>query len=327
MSDSIRPRRLRNSAALRGLVRETRASVKSLIYPIFIIEDTDTKQEITSMPGQFRYSPDRVCELVEEHLEAGISSFLLFGIPQEKDELGSGAYAEDGIVQQGLRRIHEQFPEAQLITDVCLCEYTSHGHCGKLEGEWLDNDASLELIRKTAVSHAQAGADMVAPSAMADNQIASIREGLDASGLSDIPIMSYSAKYSSAFYGPFREAAGSAPSFGDRKSYQMDPHNAREAIKESLIDEAQGADILMVKPALSYLDIISSVRAVSDLPLAAYSVSGEYAMVKAAAAAGLLDEYQTFCEIATSVYRAGADILISYAAKELAAAIRKGDVG
>lgn len=327
MNNSTRPRRLRNTAPLRSMVRETRMSAKSLIYPLFLVEQENTKQEISSMPGQYRYSPDRVGEVIEEYLDAGITSFLLFGIPSEKDEVGSGAYAEDGIVQQGIRLIKERYPEAFLIGDVCLCEYTSHGHCGKLDGEWLNNDESLLLLQKTALSQVQAGIDMVAPSAMADFQIAAIRESLDEAGFTDAPIMSYSAKYSSAFYGPFRDAADSAPSFGDRKSYQMDPHNSREAIKESIIDEAEGADILMVKPAMAYLDIISKVKEATDLPLAAYSVSGEYSMIKAAGAAGLLDEYATLCEVATGIYRAGADILITYAAKELAGAIMKGDIG
>lgn len=327
MNDLVKPRRQRGNAAVRGMVRETRVGVQSLVYPLFLLEGENTKTEISSLPGQFQYSPDRVAEAIEESMACGVDKFLLFGIPHQKDELGSGAYAKDGVVQQGIRMIREKYPDAFIITDVCLCEYTSHGHCGALVGDRLANDPTLELLQKTAISHAKAGADMVAPSAMADNQIEAIRRGLDKAGYTEVPIMSYSAKYSSAFYGPFREAAGSAPAFGDRKSYQMDPHNWREALKECAIDEEQGADILMVKPALSYLDIIAKVRQNTNLPLAAYSVSGEYAMIKAASAAGLLDEYAAMCEAATSIYRAGADILISYYAKEIAAAIQKGDIG
>lgn len=327
MDHIIRPRRLREGEPLRRLVRETRISKDSLIYPIFIVEDENVKEEISSMPGQFRYSPDRVSEVVEEYLAAGVDKFLLFGLPKEKDADGSGAWAEDGVVQQGFRVLKKNFPEALLVGDVCLCEYTSHGHCGHLEGEHLDNDATLELLAKTAVAQAAAGADIVAPSAMADGQIGAIRAGLDAAGFAGTPIMSYSAKYASAFYGPFRDAADSAPAFGDRRSYQMDPHNAREALKECYIDIDEGADFLMVKPALSYLDIIAKVRGISDLPLAAYSVSGEYSMIKAAAALDYVDEYRVMCESAVSIYRAGADILISYYAKELAEAITKGDIG
>lgn len=327
MNRIIRPRRLRNNSAIRQLVRETRVSAQSLIYPLFIVEDKNVKQEISAMPGQYHYSPDRVGEAVKECLAVGVDKFLLFGLPAEKDALGSGAYADNGVVQQGLRAIREQFPEVLLIGDVCLCEYTSHGHCGALKGEYLDNDATLELLAKTAVAQASAGADIVAPSAMADGQIEAIRAGLDAAGYFDTPIMSYSAKYASAFYGPFREAAESAPSFGDRKSYQMDSHNSREALKECAIDEGEGADFLMVKPALSYLDIITKVRQQTNLPLVAYSVSGEYSMIKAAAAAGLVDEHRIMCETAISIFRAGADILITYYAKELAEAMNNGDIG
>lgn len=327
MDQIVRPRRLREKALTRDLVRETRMSPQSLVYPLFLIEGTNIVQEIKAMPGQFRYSPDKVAEVIEESLSAGVESFLLFGIPEEKDARGSGAYAPDGIVQQGLCAIRERYPEALLIADVCLCEYTDHGHCGALRGTSLDNDATLELLEKTAVSQARAGADIVAPSAMADGQVAAIRGALDENGFTDTPIMSYSAKYASAFFGPFREAAASAPGFGDRKSYQMDPHNAREALKECFLDEEEGADFLMVKPALSYLDIIARVREATTLPLAAYSVSGEYSMVKAAAQAGWLDEYRTVCEMAASIYRAGADILITYAAREIAGAMQKGDIG
>jgi len=324
---NIRPKRLRTTQPVRSLVRETRISRDSLIYPLFIVEDKGVKSEIGSMPGQYRYSPDTVCQAVEESLEHGIDKFLLFGIPKEKDDTGSGAWAKDGIVQQGLAEISRRFPQALLIPDLCLCEYTKHGHCGALKGELIDNDKTLELLAKTAVSQARAGAHIVAPSSMTDGQVSAIRAGLDKAGFTDVSIMSYSAKYSSAFYGPFREAADSAPGFGDRRSYQMDYHNIREAVRESKIDEEQSADYLMVKPALSYLDVISKIRRETNLPLAAYSVSGEYSMIKQAAKAGLLDEYKIMCETAVSIYRAGADILISYYARELADAIKKGDIG
>lgn len=252
---------------------------------------------------------------------------ILFGIPQEKDEVGSGAYAPDGVVQQGIRAIREAYEDSvYIITDVCMCEYTSHGHCGILNGQYVDNDKTLKYISKTALSHAQAGADMVAPSDMMDGRVGAIREALDENGFENTAIMSYAVKYASAFYGPFRDAAGSAPSFGDRKSYQMDYHNVREAVKEARLDEAEGADIIMVKPALSYLDVIAKVHENTVLPTAAYSVSGEYAMIKAAAEAGLVDEYGIVCESALSIFRAGADILISYYAKEICEAIRKGDI-
>lgn len=322
-----RPRRLRNNELLRKTVRETRISTDSLILPLFIKEGSNIKQEIKSLPQQFHYSPDRVGEAVEDALANDITSVLLFGIPEHKDEQGSEAYNDNGALQQGIREIKRQYPQVQVITDICMCEYTSHGHCGILKGETVDNDATLPHLTKIALSHARAGADMVAPSDMMDGRIGALREGLDQNGFLDIPILSYAVKYSSAFYGPFREAAGSAPSFGNRKGYQMDCHNAREAIKEALLDVAEGADILMVKPALSYLDIIKEVRARTLLPLAAYSVSGEYAMVKAAAAQGLIDEYGVMCESAVSIFRAGADILITYYAKEIAAAVKRGDIG
>ncbi len=327
MNEIVRPRRLRQSDVLRHLVRETRVGVQSLIYPLFLIEGENKKREIAAMPGQYQYSPDRVVEAVDECLYAGVDKLLLFGIPAEKDEQGSGAWAEDGVVQQGLHIIRERYPEILLVSDVCLCEYTSHGHCGAICNGELDNDKTLSLLQKTALSHVEAGADVVAPSAMMDGQVKAIRSALDQNAKETSAIMSYSAKYASAFYGPFREAADSAPAFGNRKSYQMDAHNAREALKECQLDEQQGADILMVKPAWSYLDIIARVRNSTNLPLAAYSVSGEYAMVKAAAMAGMLDEYATLCEMAVSIFRAGADVLISYYAKEIANAIRKGDIG
>lgn len=325
--NTVRPRRLRNQDAARALVRETRVSAQSLIAPLFLMEGTDVKREISSLPGQYHYSPDRAWEAAEELLAAGVDKFLLFGIPGQKDEQGSGAWDENGVVQQGLRQLRRRCPDALLAADVCLCEYTSHGHCGAVQNNRLHNDATLPLLQKTALSQAGAGADIVAPSAMADGQVAAIRQALDQHGRGDTAVMAYSAKYASAFYGPFRDAAGSAPSFGHRKSYQMDPHNAREALKECALDEAEGADYLMVKPALSYLDIIAKVRSRTNLPLAAYSVSGEYAMIKAAARAGLIDEYATMCETTASIFRAGADILISYYACDIAKAVQKGDIG
>ena len=288
-----RPRRLRENPLIRGMVRETRASKDSLIYPIFFEEGKDIKAPISAMDGQFRYSPDRAKEIIDQCLAHGVSKVLLFGIPKEKDEMGSQAYAENGIVQQAVRAIKEEYKEQiYVITDVCMCEYTSHGHCGILCGHDVDNDQTLEYLSATAVSHAAAGADMVAPSDMMD-----------------------------------REAAGSAPSFGDRKTYQMDPHNVREAMKEAALDEAEGADILMVKPALSYLDIIKELSYNTNLPIATYSVSGEYAMIKNAGKAGLVDEYGIMCETATSMYRAGSDIIMTYYAMEIADAIQRGDIG
>ena len=327
MDLTIRPRRLRSSDCLRRMVRETRVSPDSLIYPLFLIEGENIVEPIPSLEGQYRYSPDRVGEAVEECLKAGVSRVLLFGIPAHKDACGSSAWDENGVVQQGIRAIKEQYPECYIITDVCMCEYTSHGHCGILCGETVDNDKTLEVLSKTALSHVKAGADMVAPSDMMDGRVGAIRKTLDEAGYTNIPIMAYSAKYASAFYGPFRDAAGSAPAFGDRRGYQMDPHNRKEAIRECALDVEEGADILMVKPALSYLDVIREVSDTFDLPLCAYQVSGEYAMIKAAGAAGLIDEYRLLCESALSIYRAGANILITYYAKELAEAMRKGDMG
>ncbi len=327
MDLTIRPRRLRSSDCLRRMVRETRVSPDSLIYPLFLIEGENIVEPIPSLEGQYRYSPDRVGEAVEECLKAGVTRVLLFGIPAHKDACGSSAWDENGVVQQGIRAIKEQYPECYIITDVCMCEYTSHGHCGILCGETVDNDKTLEVLCKTALSHVKAGADMVAPSDMMDGRVGAIRKTLDEAGYTNIPIMAYSAKYASAFYGPFRDAAGSAPAFGDRRGYQMDPHNRKEAIRECALDVEEGADILMVKPALSYLDVIREVSDTFDLPLCAYQVSGEYAMIKAAGAAGLVDEYRLLCESALSIYRAGANILITYFAKELAEAMRKGDMG
>lgn len=323
----VRPRRLRTSETLRKMVRETRMDPSSLIYPMFVMDGVNQVEEVESLPGQNRYTVDRVDEEVENLLKAGVHSTMLFGIPKSKDEAGSQAYAEDGIVQRALRRISETYPEMYLITDVCMCEYTSHGHCGVLCGHDVDNDKTLELLKKTALSHVQAGSQMVAPSDMMDGRIAAIRECLDANGYTNIPIMSYAVKFASAFYGPFREAANSAPSFGDRKSYQMDFHNRREALKEAMLDVEEGADIIMVKPAMSYLDLVREVHDMTDLPIATYSVSGEYAMVKAAAAKGWIDEERIMCEMATAAFRAGADIYITYFAKELAKCMKDGVIG
>ena len=319
-----RPRRLRTNETLRSMVRETHVSKASLIYPLFVIEGENIKEEIPSMPGQYRYSVDRVGEELEALSAAGVNSVMLFGIPGYKDETGSGAYDENGIVQKALRRAKADFPGLYCITDVCMCEYTSHGHCGALCGDYVDNDKTLELLSMTALSHAAAGADMVAPSDMMDGRVGAIRTALDKNGYINIPVMSYAVKYASAFYGPFREAAASAPAFGDRKSYQMDPANSREGIKEVLLDIDEGADIIMVKPAMSYLDMVTKVRAAVNVPVAAYSVSGEYAMVKAAAKLGWIDEEKIMCEMALSAYRAGAGIYITYFAKELAECIDKG---
>ncbi len=327
MELTIRPRRLRTSDTLRRMVRETRVSPDSLIYPLFLVEGENIKEPIPSLEGQWRYSPDRVWEEIEECLNAGVSRVLLFGIPAHKDACGSSAWDPNGVVQQGIRAIKEKFPQCYVITDVCMCEYTDHGHCGILHDHEVDNDKTLEVLAKTALSHVQAGADMVAPSDMMDGRIGAIREVLDDNGFTNVPIMSYSAKYASAFYGPFRDAAGSAPAFGDRRGYQMDPHNRREALKECALDVEEGADILMVKPALSYLDVIRECSDAYDLPMAAYSVSGEYAMIKAAGKAGLIDEHRVMCESALSIFRAGADILITYFAKELAQAMKQGELG
>ena len=322
-----RPRRLRGSENLRKMVRETRMDKSSLIYPLFVKEGTGIEEEIPSMEGQFRYSVDRLPFELERLQNAGVNSIMLFGIPDHKDEVGSGAYDPNGIVQKALREAKKQFPDMYYITDVCMCEYTSHGHCGVLCGHDVNNDATLELLTKTAVSHVEAGADMVAPSDMMDGRVRAIREALDANGHYGAPIMSYAVKYASAFYGPFRDAAGSAPSFGDRKSYQMDFHNRREGMKEALTDVEEGADIIMVKPAMSYLDMVSEVSKAVNVPVAAYSVSGEYAMVKAAAKMGWIDEERIMCEMAVSAYRAGAQIYLTYYAKELAKCMDEGRIG
>lgn len=322
-----RPRRLRSNPFIRSMVRETRMDVKSLVYPIFIKDGEGIKEEISSMENQYRYSIDMLPEALKEIYESGVQNVMLFGIPDKKDPLGCGAWSEDGIIQRALRVAKKEYPELYYITDVCLCEYTSHGHCGMLKGNDVDNDSTLPLLAKTALSHVQAGADMVAPSDMMDGRVAAIRKILDENGYENTPIMSYAVKYSSAFYGPFREAAGSAPSFGDRKTYQMDYHNRKEAMREAILDINEGADIIMVKPALSYLDIIRDVANEVNVPVAAYSVSGEYAMIKAAAKMGFVDEDNIVCETATSIYRAGANILLTYYAKELAQLMKSGRIG
>ena len=327
MDMTVRPRRLRKSDTLRRMVRETRMDKSSLIYPLFVKEGTNVEEEIPSMEGQYRYSVDRLPFELERLQKAGVDKVMFFGIPDVKDEVGSQAYAEDGIVQRALREARKQFPDLYLITDVCMCEYTSHGHCGVLCGHDVENDSTLKLLAKTALSHVEAGADMVAPSDMMDGRVGAIRHLLDEKGHKDIPILSYAVQYASAFYGPFREAAGSAPSFGDRKSYQMDFHNRREGMKEALLDVQEGADIIMVKPALSYLDVIREVKDAINLPVAAYSVSGEYAMVKAGAKLGYIDEERIICEMAVSTYRAGADIYLTYFAKELARFMEEGRIG
>jgi porphobilinogen synthase len=313
-----RLRRLRRTAAFRDMFRETSLSAADFIYPLFIVEGENVKKEISSMPAQYQLSIDNALIECEEMINLGVSSTILFGIPNKKDEVGSGAYAEDGIIQKATRTIKDKFPDLIVITDVCLCEYTSHGHCGVIEDGSVLNDKTLELLVKEAVSHARSGADMIAPSDMMDGRIGAIREALDADGFSDTPIMAYSAKYSSAFYGPFREAAESAPQFGDRKSYQMDFGNSDEALREIALDIQEGADIVMVKPALSYLDVIRRTKDNFNVPVCAYNVSGEYSMVKAAAQNRWLDGEKVMMEILTSIKRAGADVIITYFAKEAA---------
>lgn len=327
MDQIIRPRRLRGGDSIRKMVRETRMDKSSLIYPMFVKDGKGIEEEISSMEGQYRYSVDRMSYELERLTKAGVGSVMLFGIPDEKDEVGSQAYAEDGIVQKALREAKKKFPNLYYITDVCMCEYTSHGHCGILCGHDVENDQTLEYLSRIALSHVEAGADMVAPSDMMDGRVLAIRRKLDSSGYKEIPIMSYAVKYASAFYGPFRDAAGSAPSFGDRKSYQMDYHNSREGIKEAILDVEEGADIIMVKPALSYLDMITRVKEEVQIPVAAYSVSGEYAMVKAAAKNGWIEEEKIMCEMAVSTYRAGAQIYLTYYAKELAKCMEEGKIG
>jgi porphobilinogen synthase len=316
-----RPRRLRDKATLRRMVRETRLSPDHLVMPFFVAHGRHVRREIGSMPGNYQLSVDELVREVKETAALGIPAILLFGLPQAKDAVGSEAYAKDGIVQQAVRAIKDSISDLIVITDVCLCEYTSHGHCGVVEKGRVKNDPSLELIARTAVSHAEAGADVVAPSDMMDGRVAAIREALDESGWEDTPILSYAAKYASSFYGPFREAAESAPQFGDRLTYQMDPANGDEALREVALDLDEGADMVMVKPALPYLDIISRVKAEFGVPLAAYSVSGEFAMLKAAARLGWLDEERTMNEMLIAIKRAGADLIITYFAREAARAL------
>lgn len=310
-----RARRLRKNENFRRLIRETSLSVDDLVYPLFAVPGKNFKKPILSMPGQFQLSVDNIAREAQKASELGIPAVLLFGIPAKKDEMATGAFAKDGIVQQAVKRIKNEVPDILVITDVCLCEYTSHGHCGMLEKDCVQNDTTLEVLAETAVSLARAGADMVAPSAMMDGQVAAIREALDENSFEDIPIMAYAAKYASSFYGPFREAAESAPKSGDRKTYQMDPANADEAIREITLDVSEGADIIMVKPALAYLDVIYRAKQEFDLPLAAYNVSGEYSMIKAAASLGWLDEEKAMVESLTAIKRAGADIIITYCSK------------
>jgi porphobilinogen synthase len=306
------------------MVRETALTLDDLVYPLFVVHGRGVRQEIGAMPGQFQLSVDELVKEAKDVAGMGIPAILLFGIPEEKDPRGSEAYAEDGIIQQAVRAVKDTVPDLLVITDVCLCEYTSHGHCGVVEDGVVKNDASLELIARTAVSHAEAGADMVAPSDMMDGRVGAIREALDEASLVETPIMAYSAKYASCFYGPFREAAQSTPQFGDRRSYQMDPANGLEAMREIALDVDEGADIVMVKPALPYLDIISRAKAEFGLPLAAYSVSGEYAMIRAAGRLGWLDEGRAMMEALVSIKRAGADIVITYFAKDAVRALERG---
>ena len=319
MSELIyRPRRLRASAGIRNMVRETQLSVQDFVYPIFVVPGINIRKEIPSLPGQYHLSADQAAEAAKEAAALGIPAVLLFGLPEYKDAKGSSAWDMKSPVQRAMVLIKKALPDMVVIGDVCLCEYTDHGHCGLLKGQEVDNDPTLDLLARVAVSQAKAGADMIAPSDMMDGRVAAIREALDIEGFTNRSIMAYSAKYASAFYGPFREAADSAPKFGDRRAYQMDPANVREALKEVDLDVSEGADIVMVKPALSYLDVISKVRDKFDLPVAAYNVSGEYAMVKAASANGWIEEQRTTLEILTSIKRAGADIIITYHALDAA---------
>jgi porphobilinogen synthase len=313
-----RPRRLRTTERLRRMVRETRVSPERLVYPLFVVPGDGVRREIGSLPGCFHLSPDQAAREAREVEGLGIGAVLLFGLPSGKDPRGSEGYAEDGVVQKAVRAIRSECRDLLVMTDVCLCEYTSHGHCGVVDAGEVQNDPTLELLAKMAVSHARAGAHVVAPSDMMDGRVAAIRKALDAAGFSPIAILSYAAKYASAFYGPFREAADSAPQFGDRRGYQMDPANAREALREVRLDVEEGADMVMVKPALAYLDVIRAVRDAVDVPVAAYNVSGEYAMVKAAAARGWIDEERVVKETLVSIARAGADIILTYHAKDFA---------
>jgi porphobilinogen synthase len=320
----FRPRRLREKPLLRKMVRETVLAVDDLVYPLFVVHGRGVRREIGAMPGQYQLSLDELVKEAKDAAGMGIPAILLFGIPEDKDPRGSEAYADDGIIQQAVRAVKNTVPDLLVITDVCLCEYTSHGHCGVVEDGAIKNDPSLELIARTAVSQAEAGADIVAPSDMMDGRVGAIREALDEASLLETPIMAYSAKYASCFYGPFREAAQSTPQFGDRRTYQMDPANGMEAMREIALDVDEGADIVMVKPALPYLDIISRAKAEFGLPLAAYSVSGEYAMIRAAGRLGWLDEARAMMEALVSIKRAGADIVITYFAKDAARALERG---
>jgi len=319
-----RPRRMRQNETLRAMIRETRLSPDQMIYPLFIMPGKGKREEVSSMPGVFRLSVDQLKKEAASCMEVGVNSVILFGLPEKKDAMGSGAYAGDGIVQRAIRELKDSAPDLNVVTDVCLCEYTDHGHCGCLVGHEVDNDATLELLAKTALSHVKAGADMVAPSDMMDGRVSEIRSVLDENNYHMTPIMSYAVKYASAFYGPFRDAADCAPQFGDRRSYQMDPANVREALREATLDVEEGADILMVKPAVAYLDIISHLREEFDLPVAAYHVSGEYAMIKAAAEKGWIDGDRVMAETLLSIRRAGADIIITYFAKDMARLLQQG---
>jgi porphobilinogen synthase len=313
-----RPRRMRSNENIRRMVRETKLSPDDFIYPLFVTHGKGVKKEISSMPGNYQQSVDNLVKDCDEVKDLGIPAVILFGIPEHKDEAGSEAYSDDGIVQRAIHAIKSKTPELIVITDVCLCEYTSHGHCGVIKGGKIENDATLELLAREALSHAKAGADMVAPSDMMDGRVGAIRKALDSGGFEDTPIMAYAAKYASSFYGPFREAAESTPQFGDRRSYQMDPPNSREALREVALDIEEGADIVMVKPALPYLDIIYQVKQQFNLPVAAYNVSGEFSMIKAAAQLGWLDGERAMMESLTSIKRAGADLILTYFAKEAA---------
>lgn len=324
MNYRTRSRRLRDNNNIRNLVRETTVDSSSLIYPIFIQEGKNIKEEIPSMKGQFRYSLDQLPFRLEELSENGVKNIMVFGVPKYKDPMGTGAFQKEGIIQKTLLQSKRTHPDLFYIADLCMCEYTSHGHCGILKNGKVHNDTTLEYLEKIALSQAEAGADMIAPSDMMDFRIGKIRDALDAKGYTHLPLMAYSAKYASSFYGPFRTAADSAPSFGDRKSYQMDFHNRKEALKEILQDIGEGADIVMVKPALSYLDIIQEASQKIQVPLAAYSVSGEYAMIKGAAEKGLIDEDQLVAETTTSIFRSGADILLTYYAEKIIELINKG---
>ncbi|MHB9291049.1 porphobilinogen synthase [Hollandina sp. SP2] len=327
MEMRYRARRLRGSDTLRRMVRETRLSQDALIYPVFVKAGKNIQEPIPSMEGQYRYSVDRLGSLYEQILKTGVRKVLFFGLPEEKDPQGSGAYRQDGIIQSALQYTAVHYPEIFRITDVCMCEYTSHGHCGILSGDQVDNDQTLPYLAKIALSHAEAGAQMLAPSDMMDGRVGVIRHALDSNAYTALPIMAYTVKYCSSFYSPFRVAADSTPAFGDRKTYQMDYHNKKEGIQTALRDIQEGADIVMVKPALAYLDVIQRVAEQVMVPVAAYSVSGEYAMIKAAAQAGYIDEANAVCESTVSIFRAGAQILISYFAREIAGWIAQGRIG